>query len=272
MISLKKILLEAAPAKFKFNSEQTIDNLKKGETVVNTLKDLGFEYTAAIALAGNMSVESMVSGEWFTTTATDKVAYGICQWQAERLTALRAFAKYKGTAASSLTTQLQFVKFELKDGYLLYPNDKNKKIKEQLIPGIPVNLVYIVDGKGNPSVPRHFTEASTETKKFNISNRGTIKDTTSALTTNVFRPSQPHVDRRISNALAIHNYMSGNIPPKQTANNEPTETNELVHVVAKDETLGGIANRNNTTVDNLLKLNPGLSADKIQIGQKIKLK
>jgi LysM repeat protein len=35
--------------------------------------------------------------------------------------------------------------------------------------------------------------------------------------------------------------------------------------------LGGIANRNNTTVDNILKKNPGLEPGKIRDGQQIKI-
>jgi LysM repeat protein len=41
------------------------------------------------------------------------------------------------------------------------------------------------------------------------------------------------------------------------------------YTVKAGETLGGIANRNKTTVADILKKNPGLKADKIQTGQKI---
>lgn len=271
MISLKKILLEAAP--LKANSEQTTENLEAGKKIVSELISRDFDYINAVALAGNMSVESMENGKWFQTNASDGKAYGLCQWQGDRLTALKAFAKYKGSSESNLSTQLDFIKFELKDGYLLHPTDKNKKLKQQLVPGIPVNLVYIVDSAGKPSIPRHFTAASTETKQFERSNKATIKDTTSALTVNVFRPSDPHTDRRVANAMAIHNYISKvsnktNVATKQSDN----KTNETEHTVESGETLGGIANRNNTTVANLLKLNPGLQADKIRVGQKIRVK
>lgn len=270
MISLKKILLEAGPAKAL--SEQTTENLEAGSKIVSELIKRGFDYTSAVALAGNMSVESMENGKWFQPTATDGKAYGLCQWQGDRLTALKAFAKYNGTGVSSLATQLDFIKFELKDGYLLHPTEKDKKLKQQLVPGIPVNLVYIVDGAGKPSIPRHFTAASTETKQFERSNKSTIKDTTSALTANVFRPSNPHVDRRVSNAIAIHNYISKSpnktdVPSKQTSNT----TNETEYTVMGGETLSGIANRHNTTVDAILAKNPGLKPDTIKAGQKIKI-
>jgi len=43
------------------------------------------------------------------------------------------------------------------------------------------------------------------------------------------------------------------------------------YTVKAGETLGGIANRHNTTVADILKKNPKLSADKIQVGQTIQI-
>lgn len=43
------------------------------------------------------------------------------------------------------------------------------------------------------------------------------------------------------------------------------------YTVKAGETLGGIANRNNTTVDDIMKKNPGLKADQIKIGQTIQI-
>lgn len=45
----------------------------------------------------------------------------------------------------------------------------------------------------------------------------------------------------------------------------------IEYSVKPKETLGGIASRNNTTVAAILKNNPGLKADKLSIGQKIKI-
>ena len=264
MISLKHLLSEQS------NIES--ENLKTAKTIVAGLVKRGFSSNEAISLAGNMSVESMnvSTGKWFDPNASDGTAYGLMQWQGDRLTALKAFAKYKGSSVSNLATQLDFAKFELKNGYLLYPTDDTKKLKEQLIPGIPVALVYIVDTQGKPSIPRHFTNASTETKAFTKSLKGNIKDTTAALTTNVFRPSEPHIDRRVANALAISNYITNGIVPKGTASKTHKSAGNL-YTVKPGETLGGIANRNNTTVDDIVKKNPGLDPGKIRDGQQIKI-
>ena len=274
MIRLKTLLVEVASG-----NGITKENLANAKQIVNGLIKRGFSSTEAISLAGNMSVESSENGVWFDTAASDGTAYGLMQWQSDRLTALKAFAKYKGTGISSLSTQLDFAKFELKDCYLLYPTDKTKKIKEQLIPGIPVGLVYIVNSKGKPSIPRHFTAADTETKNFKLSIKGTIKDTTAALTANVFRPSIPHVDQRIANAIAISNYITNGVAPKDNsskttktnANDDTKSVTSKVYIIKSGDTLGGIANKNNTTVDNIIKKNPGLKPNKISIGQKIEI-
>ena len=264
MISLKHLISEQA----SIESE----NLKTAKLIVDGLIKRGFSSNESISLAGNMSVESMnvSTGKWFDTSVSDGRAYGLMQWQGDRLTALKAFAKYKGSSVSNLATQLDFTKFELKSGYLLYPTDDTKKLKQQLIPGIPVALVYIVDAQGKPSIPRHFTNASTEAKFFAKSLKGNIKDTTAALTANVFRPGVPHVDRRIANAIAISNYITKGIVPKGTRPKTNKTTGNL-YTVKPGETLGGIANRNNTTVADIVKKNPGLDPGKIRDGQQIKI-
>lgn len=272
MIRLKTLLVEAAPV-----SEITKDNLDNAKKIVTGLIARGFTTLEATSLAGNMSVESSVGGKWFTTSAQDRAgAYGLMQWQGNREKAIKAYAAYKGKNTTDLSLQLDFVKFELKDGYLLYPNDKTKKVKEQLIPSIPVGLVYIVDGNGKPSKPRVFTAADTEVKRFKNSIKGSVSDTTTALCTNTFRAGTPHMDRRISNALAIYKYIqNGEAPaeeqPKTKSNDDTKSVTGKVYTVKKGDTLGGIANRNKTTVDAILKKNPGLDASKLQIGQKIKL-
>jgi LysM repeat protein len=55
--------------------------------------------------------------------------------------------------------------------------------------------------------------------------------------------------------------------------NKPTDSksSSKKYTVKAGETLGGIANRNNTTVDDIMKKNPGLKADQIKIGQTIQI-
>jgi len=270
MIRLKTLIVEAAPV-----NEITKDNLENAKKIVNGLVSRGFTTLEAAALAGNMSVESSVNGKWFTTSAQDRAgAYGLMQWQGDREKAIKAYAAYKGKSSTDLSLQLDFVKFELKDGYLLYPGDTSKTAKEQLIPGIPVGLVYIVNGSGKPTKPRVFTSADTEVKRFKKSIKGSVSDTTTALCTNTFRAGTPHIDRRISNATAIYNYIQKNgssteEQPKTKTKNDTESGN--VYIVKSGDTLGGIANKNKTTVDAILKKNPGLNPDKLSIGQKIKL-
>jgi len=269
MIRLKTLLFEAD------KSSATESNLRSAAKIVAGLVKRGFSQLEAIALAGNMSVESAEGGVWFDTNATDGLAFGLMQWQGPRRTALDAYAKFKGMAKTDLSLQLDFVKFELKDGYLLHPNDPSKSVKEQTVPGIPTSLVFIVNKEGKPTKPRVFISgADTEVKKFSKSIRGTISDTTAALTVNVFRPSTPHTDRRVANAMAIANYIKTGASSKQTDDNQNdvvTKETSKVHTVKAGETLGAIALKYKTTVDAILKKNPGLDADKLQIDQKIKI-
>jgi len=284
MIRLKTLLVEAAPV-----SEITKDNLEKAKIIVSGLIDRGFSWMEAITLAGNMSVESYTGGKWFTTSASDGRGIGLMQWTGARRTAFEAYAKYMGRSQSDLEmgrsqsdleTQLDFTKFELKDYYLLHPNDLTLPLRKQLIPGIPVGLVMTVDTKGNPLEIRG-TKFKGPAQGLTISIKGTIADSTKLVTLKVFGPQagSEHFDRRMNNAVAIANYIKPGAVPKQTDSTKKDNTKKdintketsNVYVVKSGDTLGGIANRNKTTVDAILKKNPGLRADKIRDGQKIKI-
>ena len=172
----------------------TADELKKASSVVSGLVQRGFAKNEAIALAGNMSVESR-----FKTDATDGRAVGLCQWQGDRLKALKAYAKSKGLDHTSMSIQLDFIKYEMKDYYLPY------------VQGVPKDLVYI--NSGTTSAPKYIktrkelTKTSAESRNFEngIKGKTTVSDLTGSLCDKVFRPtaSLSHRDRRIANALKI---------------------------------------------------------------------
>lgn len=56
---------------------------------------------------------------------------------------------------------------------------------------------------------------------------------------------------------------------QDTAKSTTKTTKSSKYTVKSGETLGGIANRNKTTVAAILKKNPGLNADRIKVGQTI---
>jgi hypothetical protein len=172
----------------------TADELKKASLVVNGLIKRGFTKTEAISLAGNMSVESR-----FKTDATDGRAVGLCQWQGERLTALKSFAKAKGKAHTDLELQLDFIKYEMKDYYLQY------------IQGVPKELVYV--NSGTVSAPKYIktrkeltnTQAISRDFATSIGSATSISSLTKELCNRVFKPqaSVSHIERRVANALKI---------------------------------------------------------------------
>lgn len=172
----------------------TADELKKAITVVNGLTQRGFTKNEAIALAGNMSVESR-----FKTDATDGKAVGLCQWQGDRLKALKAYAKSKGLAHTEMSVQLDFIKYEMKDYYLPY------------VQGVPKDLVYI--NSGTTSAPKYIKtrkellKTSAESRNFEngVKGKTSVSDLTGSICDKVFRPtpSLSHRDRRIANAVKI---------------------------------------------------------------------
>jgi len=172
----------------------TADELKKAISVVNGLVQRGFTKNEAIALAGNMSVESR-----FKTDATDGRAVGLCQWQGDRLKALKAYAKSKGLEHTIMSVQLNFIKYEMKDYYLPY------------VQGVPKDLVYI--NSGTTSAPKYIktrkelTKTSAESRNFENAVKGktAVPDLTGSICDKVFRPtaSLSHRDRRIANAVKI---------------------------------------------------------------------
>jgi len=195
MIRLKQILKEFPETSSA--ADITEKELETAKIVVNGLVKRGFSRIGAVGLAGNISVESR-----FKTAATDGRAEGLCQWQGKRLTALKAFADAKGKGYTSLSLQLDFMKYELLDSY--YTNDK-------YISGVPKGLIFINHGGKigySKKKPRRDTAATTESKNYAKSITSNVSETTKNLRKNVFRPtaSLAHEDRRVANALKINDY------------------------------------------------------------------
>jgi len=68
----------------------------------------------------------------------------------------------------------------------------------------------------------------------------------------------------------IGKHVFGTIEKPEVAKKTKTATKKT-HTIKSGETLGGIANRNNTTVADILKKNPGLNADRLKVGQSIQI-
>ncbi len=203
MIRLKSLLLEY--------DLQAPGELDKAKEIVKGLQARGFSYTGAVALAGNISHESGCEPD--TTEKGGTGGYGLMQWDPGfgRKQALTAFAKHIGKSKSSLSTQLDFMKCELLNGYLW--NDKP-------VPGIDKALVYYKQEDGS------YKGLSKEyVKKYDRSIvAGDIAASAANLMDNVFKPIAGSKQQRINNALNIDKYIKTG---KTTATTTATTTNKF---------------------------------------------
>lgn len=190
MILLKNLLLE-----FDLNAP---GELEKAKEIVKGLQARGFSYTGAVALAGNISHESGCEPD--TTEEGGTGGYGLMQWDPGygRKQALTAFAKHIGKPKSALSTQLDFMKCELINGYLW--NDKP-------VPGIDKALMYYKQEDGS------YKGLSKEyVKKYNRSIvPGDIAASAANLMDNVFKPIAGSKQQRINNALKIDKFIKGKL-------------------------------------------------------------
>lgn len=82
----------------------------------------GFTDVQAAGIMGNMYQESK-----FEVTLDDPPAYGLIQWQGDRLTRLDSYAKNRGGTRADMNIQLQFMMAELNGGYKATVLDPLKK-------------------------------------------------------------------------------------------------------------------------------------------------
>jgi LysM repeat protein len=106
MIQLRSLLAEG-------DGPLTGEWLTKGVSLARQLMSRGFSDIEAAAIVGNMWAEST-----FKPEAKNAIgAFGLLQWLGPRKKELIKFAKSKGANPRNLSTQLDFIKFELKDAY-----------------------------------------------------------------------------------------------------------------------------------------------------------
>lgn len=106
MISLKTLLVEEVKL-------LTSTNINKGLFLAQALIKRGFSTIQAAAIVGNFWGESSFN----PASVGSGGDFGLMQWLGVRKKALAAFAKKRKTSMTDLTTQLDFVKYELLDSY-----------------------------------------------------------------------------------------------------------------------------------------------------------
>jgi hypothetical protein len=106
MIRLKSLLNENVDL-------LTTTNINKGLSLATALIKRGFTKEHAAAIIGNVWAESAFNH----TAVGDGGDFGLMQWLGPRKKALKQFADKQKSSAMNLTTQLDFIKYELLDKY-----------------------------------------------------------------------------------------------------------------------------------------------------------
>jgi hypothetical protein len=231
MIRLTSLLNEG-------NGPLTGQWLDKGVSLAKSLIARGFSKEEASAIVGNMWAEST-----FNPAATNAIgAFGLLQWLGDRKKQLIKFANSKKMNPNSTKTQLDFIKFELLDKYdgdYAYESNQFKKaMSADTVTGKAYAFAKFVERPAGSELA-----SSADSRKIAAKN--------------------------VYDALTGKKTKTKSTDTGAVATAAKSKSKKATYVVKQGETLGGIANRHKTTVDAILKKNPGLKADKIQTGQKI---
>lgn len=234
MISLKSLLAEG-------NGPLTGEWLTKGVALARQLMSRGFSDIEAAAIVGNMWAEST-----FKPSAKNSIgAFGLLQWLGVRKKELKKFAKSKGSNPHNLNTQLDFIKYELKDAY-----------------------------NGEYDYEQHmFNKAMNSGKDVMSKAAGFAKFSE--------RPAAAELNASIqSRKIAAKNVYDALTKSKPTSNDEVgldvfTQAkqifNKKVYTVKPGDSLSVIASKYNVTVDSLKQAN-NFKTDLIKPGQKLIIK
>ena len=239
MIQLRSLLAEG-------NGPLTGEWLSKGVSLARQLMARGFTDIEAAAIVGNMWAEST-----FKPTAKNSIgAFGLLQWLGARKKELIKFAKSRGAKPGNLSTQLDFIKYELKDAY------KGEYAYEQNMFNKAMN-----SGKDVMSKAAGFAKFSE-------------------------RPAAAELNASIkTRKIAAKNVYDALTKPKPTSNDNDNDNvsgldlfaqskqifKKKVYTVKPGDSLSVIASKYNVTVDSLKQAN-NFKTDLIKPGQKLIIK
>lgn len=296
MIKLKNLLNESPIPESILSSTAA--------SITKKLIQRGFDAIEAAAIVGNMWAESS-----FNPAAKNDIgAFGLLQWLGDRKEELTKFAKKKGRKETDLDTQLDFIKYELKDHYggnysyeanmfdkamafgktILDKAEGFARFSErpnasELTSSLPTRRkaaydVYVhVKGQQKPKAP-DFVNKTVYPMKAN----GYVNVREDAYVDNGI----------IDNLMTVIKFPNAIGTVKQAVTGEDgktwlyvklasgemgyvrsdvvTTTNEAYYIVQSGDTLSQISKQKSIPVDSIKRLN-NLTSDTIKIGQKLKL-
>lgn len=236
MIQLRSLLAEG-------NGPVTGEWLTKGVSIARQLMSRGFTDIEAAAIVGNMWAEST-----FNPAAKNSIgAFGLLQWLGARKKELIKFAKSKRANPANLSTQLDFIKYELKDAY-----------------------------KGEYAYEQHMFNKAMKVGKDVMSKAAGFAKFSE-------RPNAAELNASIkSRKIAAKNVYDAltKTKPKSTSDSSSgldllTRANQMfknkTYTVKAGDSLSVIASKYNVSVDSLKQAN-NLKTDLIKLGQKLVIK
>ena len=124
MLNTLSLVYASVPSSFSVTG-------RKNETIIyNWLKDtMGCNTAVACGVLANIEKESNFNPEAINPNDKGATSFGICQWRAERFTALKNHCSKKGLDYRSLDGQLSYLQYELstseKSAWKLVKNNEN---------------------------------------------------------------------------------------------------------------------------------------------------
>ena len=295
MIKLKNLLNESPIPETILSSTAA--------SITKKLVQRGFDVIEAAAIVGNMWAESS-----FNPSAKNDIgAFGLLQWLDDRQAELKKFAKKKGRKETDLDTQLDFIKYELKDHYdgkySYEANMFNKAMafgktildkaegfarfserpnKSELTSSLPTRRKAAYDIYTHLQGPKAKGSEFVNKTIYPLKSNGYVNVREDAYVDNGIFDNLMKVIK-FPNAIGVVKQAVTGEDGKtwlhvKLASGEMgyvradviTATNESYYIVQSGDTLSQISKQKNVSVDTIKRLNK-LTSDTIKIGQKLKL-
>jgi hypothetical protein len=257
MIRLKSLLTEG-------EGLLTGGNIDTGVSLARSLVKRGFSKEAAAAIVGNMWAEST-----FNPSAEGSGGdFGLIQWLGTRKTELMKFAKKRNKPATDLTTQLDFIKYEMLDEYDGKYAYETRQFQKAMSTGKTIKdkayffAKYAERPAGRALNRSKKTRMDVAEQVYNLLiGKRDVKD----------KWGRPESSKWFGYNPDTEKYEQGPNKGKTVSQLKQPTKKRKTYTVKSGDSLSVIAQKYKTTVDSLKRIN-NLKSDTIRIGQKLIIK